>query len=185
MLGGRSMFLFIFRSEYLQGPEPRDTAAYKSALQAVFADVGWEAPQILQALQGVDEVYFDRVSQIKMPAWSKGRVVLIGDAAAAVSLLAGEGTGLAITEAYTLAAALRDAGGDHRLAFRRYEQSLRGFIEAKQKGAAGFASTFAPRTAFGVWARDQALKLMGVPWIARLLMASAFRDDFKLPEPKP
>ena len=46
---------------------------------------------------------FDVVSQIQMDRWSRGRVVLIGDAAGCISLLGGEGTGLAMTEAYVLA----------------------------------------------------------------------------------
>ena len=181
MRGGRTMFLFIFRSSYLHGAAPHDTAGFKAALTEIFADVGWEAPQILQAMRGVDEIYFDRVSQIHMPAWSKGRVALIGDAAAAVSLLAGEGTGLGLTEAYVLARALRDAGGNHTRAFRCYEETLRGFIESKQKGAAGFASAFAPRTALGVWARNQAVKLMSWPPLAKVFMRSALRDDIRLP----
>lgn len=182
MRGDRSMFLFIFRSEYLRGEEPRDLAGYKATLEAIFADLGWETPRILAALRGAEEVYFDRVSQIKLPQWSKGRVALIGDAAAAVSLLAGEGTGLGLTEAYVLAGALRDARGDHAQAFRRYEETLREFVEAKQKGAEGFASTFAPRTAFGVWTRNQAMKLMAVPALARAFMSAALKDDIRLPD---
>jgi 2-polyprenyl-6-methoxyphenol hydroxylase-like FAD-dependent oxidoreductase len=38
-------------------------------------------PQILAALDSCTEFYFDRVSQIRMDAWSRGRVGLIGDAA--------------------------------------------------------------------------------------------------------
>ena len=67
----------------------------------------------------VQEIYYDRVSQIRMDCWSKGRVMLLGDAAACVSLLAGEGCGLAMTEAYVLAGELQRAGNDHREAFRR------------------------------------------------------------------
>ena len=48
--------------------------------------------------------------------------MLIGDAASCVSLLAGEGTGLAMTEAYLLAGELNRAGDDYREAFRRHEQ---------------------------------------------------------------
>ena len=61
--------------------------------------------------------------------------MLIGDAASCVSLLAGEGTGLAMIEAYVLAGELYHAGKDFREAFRRHEQRLRSFIEAKQKSA--------------------------------------------------
>ena len=67
------------------------TTERKGVLHQVFADAGWECPQILQAMDQASDVYYDRVSQIRMDGWSKGRVMLIGDAAACVSLLAGEG----------------------------------------------------------------------------------------------
>ncbi len=77
-------------------------------------------------LDGVDELYFDVVSQVKMDRWSQGRVQLIGDAAGCISLLGGEGTGLAMTESYVLAGGeLQRADGDYRTAFRRYEDRLR------------------------------------------------------------
>jgi 2-polyprenyl-6-methoxyphenol hydroxylase-like FAD-dependent oxidoreductase len=41
------------------------------------------------------DLYFDRVSQIRLDHWVRGRTALVGDAAACVSLLAGEGSGLA------------------------------------------------------------------------------------------
>ena len=48
------------------------------------------------------------------PAWIAGKraTALIGDAAACVSLMAGEGAGLAMAEAYVLAGELRNCGGD-------------------------------------------------------------------------
>ena len=79
-------------------------------------------------MDDAEDIYFDRVSQIEMPAWSKGRVALLGDAAACVSLLAGEGCGLALTEAYVMAGELARAGGDHVQAFARYEERLRSLI---------------------------------------------------------
>ena len=49
---------------------------------------------------------------------------MVGDAAACISLLGGEGTGLAITEAYVLAGELERHGGDHAAAFANFEQRL-------------------------------------------------------------
>ena len=180
--GDRALFLFVFRSDRLQGPEPCGAAEHKAALRQVFADVGWETPRMLEAMDKVEDIYFDRVSQIRMDAWSKGRVLLLGDAAACVSLLAGEGTGLALTEAYTLAAALDEAGGDHVAAFQRYEERLRPFLETKQKAAVRLAPSFCPRTAPGVWLRNQMVKLLAVPTLADLLIGSSLRDDFTLPD---
>jgi 2-polyprenyl-6-methoxyphenol hydroxylase-like FAD-dependent oxidoreductase len=127
-------------------------------------------------------VYFDRVSQIVMDHWSKGRVALIGDAAAAVSLLAGEGAGLAMVQAYVLAGELSRAGADHREAFRRYERQLRPIVEARQRSARGFASMFAPKTSLGLWTRNQASKLLNIPRVADWVIGREFRDDIALPE---
>lgn len=180
--GDRTMFLFVFASEYLKGPEPRDNAARKDAIREVFAGAGWEWPKIAARLADADDLYFDSVSQIVMPAWSRGRVGLIGDAAGCVSLLAGEGTGLALTEAYVLAGELARAGGDHRAAFAQYERKLRPLIERKQKSARNFASSFAPRTRAGLWFRDQMTKLMRIRIVAEALIGADVRDNFDLPD---
>jgi 2-polyprenyl-6-methoxyphenol hydroxylase-like FAD-dependent oxidoreductase len=116
----KTVFLFAFRDEYLTGKSPSNEQERRAALASVFADVGWECPQILAAMAEVGDVYFDRVSQIRMDCWTKGRTALIGDAAACVSLMAGEGAGLAMAEAYVLAGEIRNCGGDHAAAFARY-----------------------------------------------------------------
>ena len=56
----------------------------QAELRHHFRDLGWECPAILDAVEHVDDIYFDVVSQIHMDRWSEGRVVLIGDAAACI-----------------------------------------------------------------------------------------------------
>jgi 2-polyprenyl-6-methoxyphenol hydroxylase-like FAD-dependent oxidoreductase len=178
--GDRTMVLFIFRST---APTlPHDLASCKALLRREFADVGWEAERILDALDAVDDIYLDVVSQIRMDRWSSGRVVLIGDAAACVSLLAGEGTGLAIAEAYVLAGELARAGDQIGTAFDRYENRLRDFIEAKQDGAKSLISFFATRTDFGIWLRNLAVRAFDIRPIGHLVMGRALRDDIELPD---
>lgn len=180
--GDRTLFLFIFAAEHLPGPVPHTLAERKLSLRRVFGDAGWECARILDAVDSVPEIYFDRVSQIRMPEWSQGRVMLLGDAAACASLLAGEGTGLAMTEAYVLAGELHRAQGDYRAAFRQHEQRLRPFITGKQDAAERFAATFVPRTRFATWRRNQATKLLAIPPLTNLVFARSFRDDFTLPD---
>ena len=108
--------------------------------------------------------------------------MLLGDAASCVSLLAGEGTGLAMVEAYILAGELNRAGENYGEAFRRHENRLRAFIEGKQESARKFASAFAPRTAGGLWFRNQVTKLMAVPLIADYFVGRDVRDDLELPD---
>lgn len=116
-----------------------------------------------------------------MNHWSRGRVLLIGDAAGCISLLGGEGTGLAITEAYVLAGELHRAGGDHRRAFDAYEARLRPLIETKQSTATQLLGFFATRTRFGLWFRNLALRAMNLRILTNLF-AGAVRDDFDLPD---
>lgn len=166
----------------MDGPDPDSVAQTRAVLRSVYADAGWETPAILSAMDAAEDIYFDRVSQIRMPSWHKGRVVLVGDAGMAVSLLAGEGAGLGMTEAYVLASELRRCSGDYREAFSAYEKRLRPFIAAKQSAAENFASTFVPESRFGIWVRNQATRLMALPGMANLLLGQSLRDDFELPD---
>lgn len=182
MRGDRTLFLFVFEADRLDGAAPHDMDSRKAALRDIFGDVGWECPDILRAMEDVDDIYFDRVSQIEMPTWSNQRAMLIGDAAACVSLLAGEGTGLAMTEAYVLAGELSRAGDDYHAAFAAHEKRLMPVLKAKQASARAFAPSFAPKTAFGVWVRNMAMRLMVIPPLADMMIGSSLKDDFDLPD---
>ena len=99
-----TMFLLTVRHD---APVPTDDLAEQQALlRARLADAGWETPAILDLMPQARTFYFDSVSQIRMPSWTRGRVALVGDAAACPSLLAGQGSALAMVEAYVLAAEL-------------------------------------------------------------------------------
>ena len=161
-------------------PVPSPSA--ETLCEEFFVMMDWEVPQILARLDEVDDLYFDRVSQIRMEQWSNGRVVLIGDAAACVSLLAGEGTGLAMAEAYVLAGELHRGGDDYAAAFREYEAKLRPFLVSKQQAALRMTAFFAPKTSWGMLLRNLATNLSGNPLIAKLFLGAALRDDFQLPE---
>lgn len=180
MRGDRTLVLFVWRDED-PGTLPGNDAKRRGALRAAFAGVGWECPAMLAAMEEAGEIYFDRVSQIRMNSWTKGRTALVGDAAACVSLLAGEGTGLAMAEAYVLAGELARTGGDYPAAFAAYEARLMPFLAGKQESAASFASSFVPKTALGILARRLATRLMAVPAVADFFLGG-LRDDIELPD---
>jgi 2-polyprenyl-6-methoxyphenol hydroxylase-like FAD-dependent oxidoreductase len=177
-----TMFLFVFRDEYLPDGTPSNDRERKAALRAVFGDVGWECPRILESLDGVCDIYFDRVSQIRMDAWTKGRTALVGDAAACVSLLAGEGTGLAMMEAYVLAGELHRAKGDHAAAFASYQALMKPFLEKKQRVAVRLGPAFAPKTSLGIRVRDTVARLLRIPMVADFVIGRDLRDDIVIPE---
>ena len=124
MRDDRTMFLFIFRDDDVAGSD--GPQAQKALLRKRFGNSGWECPHILDALDATDDLYFDRVSQIRMNPqqglWTRGRVTLIGDAASCVSLLAGQGSALAMVAAYILAGELHRSNGDYTAAFGRYQE---------------------------------------------------------------
>jgi 2-polyprenyl-6-methoxyphenol hydroxylase-like FAD-dependent oxidoreductase len=184
MRDDRTMFLLIFADENPQIPSSLE--AQKQLLHARFENSGWESRDVLGALARADELYFDRVSQIRMepaPAlWTRGRVALLGDAAFCVSLLAGQGSALAMIAAYILAGELHRAEGDHSAAFARYEQRFGTFVRKKQDAALDFAGSFAPKSKVSLFVRNQVMKLMRFPWVANLVFARGLTDKISLPD---
>lgn len=180
MRDDRTMFLFVWRDP--DPTIPRDPDDQRAELRSRFGASGWETAEILRALDASPELYFDRVSQIRMESWTRGRVALVGDAAHCASLLAGQGSALAMLGATVLAGELQLARGDHRLAFERYEQRLRAFIAHKQRAAEGFASSFVPGSAFGVALRNKLSSLLSIPLVAKLALGRSLRDDIELPD---
>lgn len=182
MRDDKTLFLFVFRDEYLPTGSLASELERKAALTSVFAEVGWECPQILATMENVSGIYFDRVSQIRMERWTKGRTALIGDAAACVSLMAGEGTGLAMAAAYVLAGELRVCGRDHSVAFARYQERMMPFLKRKQASAVKFASSFVPKSAFGITFRNLVTRLLRLPFVADFFIGRDLRDDVKIPD---
>lgn len=140
-----TLFLFVFTVDGVAHTTLPDPPRQKAMPRARFGDEAWECPRILNALDRTTDLYFDRVSQIRMPKWSHGRIVLVGDAAYYVSLVAGQGSALAMTGAFVLAGELTRASGRHVEGHANYEKALRLFINAKQRGAERLLGPSCPR----------------------------------------
>ena len=176
----RALFLFVFAAD--GGSLPLTLEQQKAVLREKFAAGKWECPAILAELDRAAELYFDRVSQIRMSSWSQGRIALIGDAAFCVSLLAGQGSALAMISAYVLAGELASAGGRYQEAFSGYEALLRAFVETKQRGAVRFAGAFAPKTRWGLGFRNQVIRAFAIRGLAKLAVGREIIDTLRLPE---
>ena len=163
---GRTVFFVIFAGANIPAVAHHDADAQKKLLRRVLGDMGWECREIIEALENVDELYFNSVTQVRLSQWHRGRIALVGDAAFCPSLLAGEGSSLAMAGAYLLAGELRDAGGDFRAAYSSYQARFKPFIERKQRLAARFARQFAPKTSVGLLVRNAASRLLDAPWSA-------------------
>ncbi|KAK8085640.1 oxidoreductase [Apiospora hydei] len=130
-------------------------SAQKALLEEHFSDAGWECERILREMETTDDFYFDMVAQVKMDMWSKGRVVLLGDAGYCASPISGLGTTLAFTAAYNLAGCLQDyikgTTPDPSSGLAEYEAKVRPIVDEAQRLAPGQAYLMHPETAWGIW----------------------------------
>lgn len=108
-------------------------------------------------------------------------MALVGDSVYCVSLLAGQGSALAIVGAYVLAGELAQANGALGLGLAVYERRLRPYIETKQAGAARLAGALAPRTRFGLWFRNTVVRSLRIPSVAKRAVGREIIDRLDLP----
>ncbi|ADG98475.1 FAD dependent oxidoreductase [Segniliparus rotundus DSM 44985] len=168
----------------VSGFDHRDAQKAKQLFAERFADGGWETPRILEALAAADPVYFDTLAQVRLTEYSKGRVVLLGDAAWCASPRSGMGTSLAIVGAYVLAHELLRANGDHVAAFARYQQLLKPYVERCQRLALDGIRADTPTTAFGRFKRRLTLWSLRLPGVSERVarQSLAVGRSFALPE---
>lgn len=95
-------------------------------IRKAFKNFGGVVPKILEQLQDPHEIYQDNYSDLRIGSWSKGRVVLAGDAAHAILPNAGAGVSMAMESAAVLAEELcRTDSKYYSHAFKQYEERRR------------------------------------------------------------
>jgi 2-polyprenyl-6-methoxyphenol hydroxylase-like FAD-dependent oxidoreductase len=163
-----------------QGEQDWDQDLQKVFMRDRFADAGWQAERVLAGMEETDDFYFDVLRQVRMPHWSKGRVVLTGDAAWCATPLAGIGTTLAVTGAYVLAAEL-ERSADIDLALQAYETAMRPMVEEGQ-GVPKFGSKMTqPQSRLGIHLLHGVLSIATKP-LVRSAVAKLTTRDSKAPD---
>ncbi|MFD6096444.1 FAD-dependent monooxygenase [Nocardiopsis flavescens] len=161
LAGDRVAIFTVHRSR--ETTLPRDP---RRALREACAGLGWEVPRALERCPAPEHVYYDHVAQVRMDSWSRGRVVLLGDASQAVSLLAGQGASMGVGGAFVLAEELaRAATVGEGLA--RYEARWRPVVEERQRAALTGTAWFLPDTALRLRLRRMVLRLAALPGVDR------------------
>jgi 2-polyprenyl-6-methoxyphenol hydroxylase-like FAD-dependent oxidoreductase len=177
----RAMLAFLSAP---RGYEDLDRASQIEVLNRNFADAGWQARRILDGFaQGTSELYMQRTAQVYASTWSKGRVVMVGDAAYCASPISGMGTSLALTGAYVLAGELARSKGDPS-ALAAYEALLRPYVAKAQKLPPGAPRLANPMTALGVHTLRTFLRIVASKPM-RALGSKLFTppaDAFRLPD---
>ncbi|GAA4919022.1 2-polyprenyl-6-methoxyphenol hydroxylase-like FAD-dependent oxidoreductase [Actinomycetospora succinea] len=154
---GTTRAMLAFLSD-VRGLGELDRDAQLTVLRRTYADVGWQAPRVLAALDHAS-LYFDDVAQIRLPRWSTGRAVVLGDAAWATGPF-GTGTTLALVGAYILAGEL-GGDGDVHAALARYEERMRPFVAQAQDVKPAALRAMNPRSGAGLAVQRKVLGLAG------------------------
>jgi 2-polyprenyl-6-methoxyphenol hydroxylase-like FAD-dependent oxidoreductase len=152
----------------------------KAYLRERFSDAGWEANRVLAAMEETEDFYFDVLRQVRMKRWSKGRVVLTGDAAWCATPLAGIGATLAVTGGYVLASELMRSS-DVGQSFSAYEEAMRPMVE-KGQGVPKIAPRLMnPHTRLGINLLHNVLDIASKPAI-RGLATKLFASEPEAPD---
>lgn len=158
--GERTLGWFAFRAPDLDHDHTDLEAQRRIVLEAYRDVTGWLVAEVLDVFATAEDFYFDSVSQVHMDRWSQGRVVLVGDAAHAASLLSGRGTSLAMIGADRLARELDD---DLAGAFARYEAALRPVVDRAQAGVEEARDLIVPETWEAIADRDERVSSILAP----------------------
>ena len=172
------------------GPEKdykaRSVAEQKQVLVERMRGTGWESDRLINEITRTQDLYFDKVSQVKSPRWSKGRVALIGDAAYCATPIAGKGTDLAMSGAYILAGELSIAES-YQEAFDSYEKKMRPYVEKSQKLPPGVPRIVYPTSRLGLFILNNLFAVVGsspVKWVTGLFGKGKKKEevDIDLPD---
>ncbi|RMZ84854.1 hypothetical protein DV737_g1023, partial [Chaetothyriales sp. CBS 132003] len=161
-------YLKCASTDRLKNVEKGDIKAEKEAFIEAFQDSGWRSDEVVKALKdGADDFYCAHNGFVKLDNWSRGCVVLLGDAAWCPSSN-GYGTSAAIVGAYILAGEIsthygrgdntgtennkfnhaKDAGSSNNeddtllTSLSAFETKLRPFITQIQKGLSSEPNIF-------------------------------------------
>ena len=171
---------FVFRSGPLSY-DHRDVEQHKLLLSEAFAgESSWRIKELLGTALADPDFYFDALSQVRMDSWSRRRVALVGDAAWCASPASGAGAELALVGAYRLAGELAAAGGDHQVAFGRYQNSHRDLVRKKQQIGPN-VRIMVPKTAGGRRVRNAFARLPVMRAIGAVERLTAGKNPRALP----
>jgi len=139
---------------------PHDRHAGVARVREAFA--GMDDPVVRHALAGLEQApdhLLDSVHQVRMPRWSSGRVVLVGDAAWCLTLYSGHGAGTALRGGAALGRALREHPENLGGALAAWEAGLRPAVRSHQRVARLKQQLFVPSGPVAAAARRGVLRL--------------------------
>ncbi|KAH8646351.1 hypothetical protein BX600DRAFT_519173 [Xylariales sp. PMI_506] len=141
----------------------------KTLVKEYFQDAGWQSDRIIRDMLIANDFYYEVVGQIRMEKWSRGRVVLLGDAAYCASPLSGMGATLGLLGAYHLAGALTDHSIDLGAALTQYEEKMRPEVERAHRVFFGLIRLMNPESAWGLLIFELVMSFLNWTRLSNLL----------------
>ncbi|GLY97391.1 FAD-dependent monooxygenase [Actinoplanes sp. NBRC 103695] len=118
-MGSRRLYCYADETPEAGTPNPADPEA---RLRELFGDFGGPVPQILNA---IEKVQVARTDEVVLESWSRGPVVLVGDAAHATAPTLAQGAAMSFEDAVVLGEVLRATPGDIPAALAAFEARRR------------------------------------------------------------
>ncbi|MCY1202837.1 hypothetical protein D9M72_143310 [compost metagenome] len=166
---GRKAVLHVWRSRATGWVEAPDRLGLLRDLsRGAHAEVG----RLLDGLPSDTPIVMDDLALVELPSWRRGRVLLAGDAAHSLSLISGQGAGMAMASAYVLAQELGRLPVDQALA--AHDRRLRPIVERLQLRSRKLAPVYVPDSGFAFGLRNTAMRLL-----PRLLLKRYFLSGLK------
>lgn len=119
-----SISTIVYTDDRALRPPHHDARAMREYLLSVSEGFPPHVREILGNLSSNDFVFSDVIAQIEMPHISKGRCVLLGDAAHCPTFMSGMGSSLALQDAHVLAGCLGRHQDDVTAALQCYEHVM-------------------------------------------------------------
>jgi 2-polyprenyl-6-methoxyphenol hydroxylase-like FAD-dependent oxidoreductase len=149
----------------------------RAALVEKLTGAGWRVPSLLAAMPDAPDFYFDSISRVRVDRWSRGRVVLLGDAGYCGSPLAGLGTSMSLVGAYVLAGELASAPASPEAAFEAYQHEMAAYVVAGLELPPGGVKGFAPQSALMIRLRGVSMRMMNHWPMRQMIMKQANKAD--------
>ncbi|CAO1596924.1 hypothetical protein XANCAGTX0491_000751 [Xanthoria calcicola] len=147
---GQAQFLLRDDSEELRSMPRASLDTQKQFWSSRFHGAGWQTERFIQGLQTTENFYCAEAVQIHTDTWSKGRVVLLADAAHCPSPMTAMGTTSGLVGAYVLAGEINQKSDDLPQAFANYDRKLRPFINDIQSFKPWMMRLLLPETGFAI-----------------------------------
>jgi 2-polyprenyl-6-methoxyphenol hydroxylase-like FAD-dependent oxidoreductase len=157
---GKTDIAFCFSSANQISYDRKRQDEQKRMIRNHFEGGQWRIAELLDEMSGSDNFYFDKLCQVHMGSWTRGRVALVGDAGYCPSPAAGMGGSVALLGAAALGEAFEKHPDDLAAAFQEYNESFRPVIEGIQTQAVEFGlPMFMPNSEEAIQKRNELLGL--------------------------